>query len=134
MEELSTLYYGNCAILGERAKYFTQQTGCSNCVADWTLGSQIFHDKLIREHPGRTTAHRQEWVLFLLECLLHNAASMRKKEHQRCSQRSHAEEAEEVAPEHPFMRTLISATDDAIIQVAEQLHEGTATGVNPTHG
>ena len=122
MEELITLYHSNFVILWERAKEFTQQTGCSNCVADWTLRSQIFLDELRMEHPGWTTTHRQEWGLFLLEHLLHNAASMRKKEHQRYSQRSQTEEAKEVAPEYPSMRILIGATDDVITQVTEQVY------------
>ena len=122
MEELITLYYGNFSILGERAKDFTQCSGCSNCVTDRTLQSQIFLDELKMENPGWTTAHRQEWGLFLLECLFHNVASMKKKECQRCSQRQQAEEAKEAAPEHPSMRTLIGATDDTIHQVAEQVY------------
>ena len=81
MEELITLYYGNFAILGERVRDFTWHTGCSNCDADRTLRSQIFFDELKREHLGWTTDHRQEWGLFLLNCLLHNADSMKKKEH-----------------------------------------------------
>ena len=40
------------------------------------------------------------------------------------SQRSQAEETKEVAPEHPSVRTLIGTTDDAIIQVAEQVYQG----------
>ena len=53
------------------------------------------------------------------QCGLHE-----EEEHQRHSQRSQAEEAEEAAPEHPSMRTLIGTTDDAIIQVAEQVYQG----------
>ena len=49
---------------------------------------------------------------------------MKKKEHQRCSQRSQAEEAKEVASEHPSLKTLIGATDAAIIQVARQVYQG----------
>ena len=81
MEELITLYYGYFAILRERARDFAQCFGCSNCIADRTLRIQIFLDKLRIEHPGWTTTHRQEWGLFLLEHLLHNAAFVKKKEH-----------------------------------------------------
>ena len=95
MEELLTLYYGNFAILGERVRDFAWCTSCSNCIADRTQRSQIFLDKLKREHPGWTTTHRQEWGLFLLEHLLHNTDSMKKKEHQRCSQRPQPSRAEE---------------------------------------
>ena len=81
MEEFVTLYYGIFAILGEGAKEFAQHTGCSNQVAEKTLWGQIFLNKLKMEHQGWTTTHKQEWGLFLLEHLLHNVASMRKKEH-----------------------------------------------------
>ena len=118
------LYYGNFAILGERAKEFTWHTSCSNRVTDRTLQSQNFLNELKRECPGCTTAHRQEWGLFLLECLLHNVASMRRKEYWRCSQRLSVEAAKEMALEHPSMRTLIGATDDTILQVAEQVYQG----------
>ena len=91
MEEFVTLYYGNFSILGERAKEFAWHTSCSNQFADRTLWSQIFLDKLKREHLGWTTTHRQEWGLFLLEHLLHNVDSMRKKECQRHFQRLQAE-------------------------------------------
>ena len=124
MGELTTLYYSNFAILGERAKDFAWQTGSSNCIADWTLRSQIFLNKLRREHPAWTTAHRQEWVLFILEHLLHNAASMKKKEHWRHSWRSQAEETKEVAPECPLIKTLKGATDDTIIQLVKQVYWG----------
>ena len=79
MEELIILYYGNFAILGERARDFAWHTSCSNGVADRTLRSQIFLNELRREHLGWTTSHRQEWGLFLLEHLLHYVASVKKK-------------------------------------------------------
>ena len=41
-----------------------------------------------------------------------------------CSQRSQAEETEEAFPENPSMRALLGATDDAIIQVDEQVYQG----------
>ena len=101
---------------------FTHCTSCSNCIADRTLRSQIFLEELRIEHPGWTTAHQQEWGLFLLECLLHNAASMRKKECQRHSQRSQDEETKEAAPEHPSARALLGSMDDDIIQVPKQVY------------
>ena len=52
MEELITLYYGNFAIFGERARDFTWCTGCSSHIADRTLRSQIFLNKLRIEYPG----------------------------------------------------------------------------------
>ena len=106
MEELIILYYGNFAILGDRVREFAQHTGCSNHVVDRNLRSQIFLDELRREHPGWTTTCRQEWGLFLLECLLHYVTSMKKKECQRQSLRSQGDETEEEVPEHPSMRVL----------------------------
>ena len=120
MEELITLYYRNFAILGDRVRDFAQQTGCSNHIVGRPLRSQIFLNELKREHWSWATVHRQEWGLFLLEYLLHNANSMRKKEHQKYSRRPQAEETEEVAPEHPSVRALLGA----IIQVAEQVYQG----------
>ena len=124
MEELITLYYGNFAILGERARDFAGCTSCSNYIADRTLRSQFFLDKVRREHPGQTTTQMQEWGLFLFECLLHYVASMKKKEHWMCSQRSQDEETKEAAPEHPSMRALLGATNNAIIHVAKQVYQG----------
>ena len=99
MKELIILYYGSFAILGDRVREYAWWTSCSNCIVDWTLRSQIFLKELRREHPGWTTAQRQEWGLFLLEHLLHYADSMRKKECQWCSQRPQAEGTKEAAPE-----------------------------------
>ena len=124
MEEWIILYYGNFAILGDRVREFAQHTGCSNHMADRTMRSQTFLNELRREHLGWTTTCRQEWRLFLLGCLLHSVASMKKKECQRCSQRSWGEETMEEAPEHPSMRTLLGAMDDAIIQVAKDIYWG----------
>ena len=112
------------AQLLEGAKEFAQHTSCSNWVGDRTLWGQIFLDELKREHLGWTTAHKQEWGLFLLEHLLYNVASMKKKECWRHSQRLQAETAKETAPEHSSMQSLIGATDEAILQVAEHVFQG----------
>ena len=122
MEEFDTLYHGNFAILGERVKEFSKYTGCSNQVADRTLQGQIFLDELKRQHPDWTTTHKQEWGLFLLEYLLHNVASMKKKACKRHSQRLQADVGKEMAPEHPSVWTLIGSTDDSILQVAELVY------------
>ena len=76
MEELITLHHGNFVIWGKSAKEYTLRTGCFNLVADWALQSQLFLDKMKKEHPGQNTTHRQEWNLFLLERMFHNAAAM----------------------------------------------------------
>ena len=80
MEELVNLQYGSFTTLGEQTWEFIQRTGCSNRVAKQTLQGQLYLNKLRRQHPGWNTAQCQEWGLFLLEYLLHNAASMRRKE------------------------------------------------------
>ena len=123
MEELITLHYGNFTSLGQRARDFVWCTSCSNHIADRALRTHIFLDEMRRKHPDWASTHKQEWGLSLLECLLLNVASMQKKECWRHSQRSQAEETEETNPEHPSMRTLIGATDDAIIQMAEQVYQ-----------
>ena len=124
MEELVTLQYANFTILGERVKEFAQRTGCSNRAANWTLRGQLYLNKLRREHPGWNTAWHQEWGPFLLEHLLHNTASMRRKEHQRHSQALWAEMTEAMVPEHPSIRTLLGATDVEILKIAEQAYWG----------
>ena len=107
---------------------FTQKTGCSKSVADWTLWGQIYLSELRREHPGWNTAWFQEWGLFLLEHLLHIAAAMRWKEHeilsQRCSQAKWPEMAEVTAPEHPSIRTLLGFEDATIMKVTKQVYLG----------
>ena len=59
-----------------------------------------------REHLGWSTAQKQEWGLFLLECILHNVATMWRKEYQRCSWGSKMAES---APEHPSMWTILGS-------------------------
>ena len=85
MEELITLHHGNFAILGKWAKEFTQRTGCSSWVADWALQSQLLLDEMMKEHLGWSTACKEEWSLFLLEPMFHNAAAMGHKKCQRHS-------------------------------------------------
>ena len=106
MEELIILQYGSLATLGKRAKYDAQQTGCLKGVTDQTLSGQSHLDELRRDHPGWSTAHHQEWGLFLLEHLLNNAATMQWKEKdrtsQRCPQAQPSELAEVTAPAHPL--------------------------------
>ena len=60
MEELVTLHYG---------------------IANQTLRGQLYLSELRREHPGWNITQCQEWDLFLLEHLLHNIASMGRKEY-----------------------------------------------------
>ena len=50
--------------------------------------------------------------------MLHNTASMWRKEHQRHSQALQATKV--LAPEHPSMRTLLGSPDAEILKVAEQ--------------
>ena len=96
----------------------------SNWVADQTLQGQLYLSELRREHPGWNTTWCLEWGLFLLEHLLHNAASMRRKEHQRCSQDLQAEPTKVTAPEHPSVRTLLGSTNADILKVTEKVYQG----------
>ena len=88
------------------------------------LIGQLFLNKLRKEHPGWSTAHKQEWGPFLLEYMFHNAAAMWKKEHQRHSWGLQAEMAEAMTPEHPFVWTLLGSVDSEILKVAEQVYGG----------
>ena len=117
MEELVIMHYGNFSILGEWAREFTQRTGCSNWVAEQTLWSQMFLNKLHREHLGWSISQKQEWGLFLLKCMLHNVTAMQRKVHQRCSLGSESEMAKS-APELPSLQTLLGSPDAEILKVA----------------
>ena len=123
MEELVTLHYGNFSILGEWVREFAQRTGCSNWVANWTLQSQVFLNELRREHLGWSITQKQEWGLFLLECMLHNGVTIWKEECQRHSRGLQSEMAESV-PEHPSVQTLLGSCDTEILKVAEQVYQG----------
>ena len=83
MEELVILQYDSFVTLGERVEYDAQQTGCSYSVTDWALHGQLYLDELRRDHLSCSTSHCQEWGLFLLEHLLHNAANMQWKDRER---------------------------------------------------
>ena len=56
-------------------------------VTKWAVQSQLYLDKVRREHPGWSTTCHQEWGLFLLEHLLHKAAAMWQKEREKITQR-----------------------------------------------
>ena len=114
MEELITLHYGNFTILRERVRDFTWCTTCLTTLLIELLEPRSSLMKWVENTQGGHCLQARVGTL-LIGCLLHNAASMRKKEHHRCSWRSHTEETEEAAPEHPSMGTIIGATDDAII-------------------
>ena len=104
-------------------KEYAQRTSCPNWVADQTLQSQLYHSQLRREHPGWNTSWCQEWGLFQLEYLLHNAASMRRKDCQRHFQALQAETAKVTAPGHPSVRTLLGTTDIEILKVVVQVYQ-----------
>ena len=76
MEEMVTLQYGSFAALGEWVKVVTLTTSHSKRVADQAFRSQLFLDGLRREHLGWKTICHQEWGLFLLDRLFHNATAM----------------------------------------------------------
>ena len=123
MEELVILYYRNVTILRSQAREYTQRTGCLNRVEDQILWGQLFLDELHREHMGWTTTQKQEWGLFMLECLLHNTATMQRTECHRCSQGTELETAK-LAPEHPSMWTLLGSPNEEILEVVEQVYRG----------
>ena len=122
MKELITSYNGNLAILGKRVKEYAQRTGCSNQVANQALWSQLFLDEMKKEHPGRNATCRQEWNLFLLERMFHNATTMWHKELQRHPCRFPLEPSE-TTWEHPSMWTLIGSKDANLLQVTEQIYK-----------
>ena len=74
--------------------------------------------------PRLEYPQKQEWGLFLLENLLHNAASMRRREHQRHSQVLQAETAEAMAPKHPSFWTLLGFMDVEILKIAKKVYQG----------
>ena len=78
------------------------QQSCRLELQGWT-----FLNELRQEHPGWSTTRKQDWGLFLLEHLLQNAASMRRKGCQRHSQALQAETAETTAPENSSIQTLL---------------------------
>ena len=116
--------YGTFAILGEQVKEYARRTGCSNWVADWTLQDQLYLSELRWEHPGWITAQKQEWGLFMLEHLLHNVASMRRKEHQRCSQALQVEMAKAMVTKHPSIQTFVESPDSEILKITEKVYQG----------
>ena len=76
-----------------------------------------------REHPGWNATHRQEWSLFLLEQMFHNAITMWHKEHQRSSHGLPLEPSE-AAMEHLNVQTLVGSRDTNLLQVAELIQMG----------
>ena len=122
MEELITLHHGNFMILGKYAKAYTQRTGCSKLVGEWSIQSQLFLDEMKRECPGQNT-RRQEWNLFLLEWMFQNTTAIWHKECQRQSNRLPLEPSE-VAFEHPNEQTLVASRDTNLLQVVEQMYKG----------
>ena len=55
--------------------------------------------------------------------VLHNMATMWRKEHQRCSQASQLEMAD-TALKHPSLWTLLGSPDTAILEIAEEVYRG----------
>ena len=116
MEELISLHYGNFTILGKRAKKYTQRMGCSNRVADQALQCQLLLAKIRKEH-------KQEWSMFFLEWMFHNAVTMQCTECIGCS-RGLLLEVEETAPGHPSVQALVGSQDSDILRVIEQIYRG----------
>ena len=114
--------------LCEWAKLVALRTGCLKSIAEWAVRWQLFLDELRKEHPGQRLIQQQEWGLFLLEHLFHNATAIRKRKQQwhawRCQHFLQTAMAEEMAPEHPSIRSLLGSTDDEILEIAEQVYWG----------
>ena len=71
----------------------------------------------------RTPRLEYHWSLFLLEHLLDNTASMRRKEQQMCFQALQVETTKATAPEHPSVYTLLGSMDTDILNDAEQVYQ-----------
>ena len=123
MEKLVTLYYGNFAILGERVRKFAWRTGCSKRVTNLTLRGQLFLNELGHEHSGWNTTYKQQGGLFLLECILHIAASMRRKEHPSMVLPSTASGWSD-GPWAPFIWTFSGSMDAELRKITKQVYRG----------
>ena len=76
-----------------------------------------------KECSGWNATCRQEWNLFLLERMFHNATAMWHKELHRHPCRIPLE-LSETALEHPSVQTLVGSGDVDLLQVAEQMYKG----------
>ena len=126
--KLVTLYYGSFAAPSKWTKILAQRTGCSKWVTECPLRWQLFLDNQSKNHPDWSVAHPQEWGLFLLECQIHNAVTMRKSELQQCLQRclySHQSvTSKETAPVHQSVRSLLGSANEEILKLAEDVYCG----------
>ena len=123
MEELVILQYGSFAALGKRASMMLSEPSLKR-VTEQALWGQLYLDELRRDHLGWSTAHHQEWGLFLLDHLLHNTAAIWQKERERttqsCPQAQPIEMAEVTAPTCPSVRILLVSTDREILDLPEK--------------
>ena len=159
MEELVVLQYGSFATLDERAKHGTQRMGCSKSVTRWALWGQLYLDELRREHMAWNITHNQEWVLYLLKNLLHNAAAMQQKERERTNWRYPPSSTKWASwsnsPCTPTCQDASRSTEQEVLDITEQVymqgeyvltpqwtpppparrvHDGATTGAEPAHG
>ena len=79
MEEMETLQYGSFAALGEWVIAVAPTTHNLKKVVDQAFRGHLFLDELRRECLGWKTIWHQEWGLFLLERLFHNATAIQRK-------------------------------------------------------
>ena len=94
-------------------------------VTEWAVQGQLYLERLRRDHPGWSTACHQEWGLFLLECLLHNAAAMQRKEWK---------EPQEGAPKVNQLRWLEWASKKDQCQLDPLHRAGDALSADHPHG
>ena len=128
LEELVTLHFGSFAALSKWAKVLAQGTGCSKQVTECALRWQLFPEEQSKDHPDWSVTHCQEWGLFLLGHLFHNAVVMRKREMQQHLQRhphSHQSKmAKKMAPVHPSVRSLLGSADEEMLKLAKDVYHG----------
>ena len=126
LEELVSLHYWSFAALSEWAKVLAQGTGCSKWPTEHAQSWQLFLNEQSKDHPDMNVAHCQEWGLFLLECLLHNVVTMRKREIQwqlhRCPHSNQSVTAKETAPVHLSVRSLRGSANEKIPNLAEDVY------------
>ena len=127
MEELITLYYGNlCHPWGQGKRFHLMHQFVLTMLLTelWRVRSSLMNwEENTQAGPLPTDKSGDS-------CYWSVCSTMHLHEEERVSkvpQRSQAEETEKVAPENLSVRTLLGATDDAIIQVAKQVYWGKST-------
>ena len=97
----------------------------SKWVAKWALWGQFYLDELKREHLARKNCLPSRVEALPMKVSAHNVAAVQRREWKqhmrRCPHSQETATAEEIAPEHPSIRTLLGFTDQEILGMAEGL-------------